>query len=139
MFMGQGAGGLPTASAVMGDVVTAARNRHRGTASHQQAGYTQREVAPIEESRSRYYLRIDVKDELGVLSRVAAIFSQRGVSVSTVNQAFIDPTQRQDGYAARIGLMTHTAQESGMTGVLADLREADFVGDEISILRVEGA
>lgn len=139
MFLGQGAGGAPTASAVMGDVVTAARNRHRGTASHQQAGYTQREVAPIAQSRSRYYVRIDVKDELGVLARVAAIFSEHGVSVSTVNQAFIDPSERQDGYAARIGLMTHSARESGIRAVLGALRNADFVGEALSMMRVEGA
>lgn len=139
MFLGQGAGGAPTASAVMGDVVTAARNRHRGTASHQQMSYTQREVAPIAEARSRFYVRIDVKDEVGVLAGVAAIFSEHGVSVSTVNQAFIDPSERQDGYAARIGLMTHTAQEAAINAVMAALRQADFVGDEMSMMRVEGA
>lgn len=139
MFLGQGAGGAPTASAVMGDVVTAARNRHRGTSSHSQSTYTKRAIASMDVSRSRFYLRIDVKDELGVLAKVAATFAKHGVSLSTCNQAFIDADARQDGYAARIGLMTHIAQESDMRAVVADLSQADFVGDEVTMMRVEGA
>lgn len=138
MFLGQGAGGAPTASAVMGDVVTAARNRVRGVASYPQETTAGREIAPIQQSSSRYYVQLDVEDRVGVLQATAGILAAHNVSVSTVSQAFIEPSERQDGYAARIGLLTHVAPEGAMLKVLEDLRAAEFTG-HLKFMRVEGA
>ena len=138
MFLGQGAGGAPTASAVMGDVVTAARNRVRGTAGHLGTGYTKREVAPIGDATSRYYIRFQVEDKPGVLAKCATIFGAHRVSLQTCQQSYLEGLGRTDGFTAELNFMTHDAREQDLQDVVAALREAPFIGDSIDYMRIEG-
>ncbi len=138
MFLGQGAGGAPTASAVMGDVVTAARNRVRGTAGHLGTGYTKREVAPIGDATSRYYIRFQVEDKPGVLAKCATIFGAHRVSLQTCQQSYLEGLGRTDGFTAELNFMTHDAREQDLQDVVAALHEASFVGDSIDSMRIEG-
>ena len=138
MFLGQGAGGAPTASAVMGDVVTAARNRHRGTAAHGGSRYTSRPVAPIGESQAQFYVSFDVVDRPGVLARCAAIFGEHDVSLRIVQQSYREGGDHEAGFAASLGVMTHLTRESDLAVVTDELRRADFVGSDVRVMRVEG-
>ncbi|MCC2593070.1 homoserine dehydrogenase [Tessaracoccus sp. OS52] len=139
MFLGQGAGGAPTASAVMGDVVTAARNRLRGSAAHVQTGYMKRDIAPIGDATARYYIAFDVEDRPGVLAACATVFARHAVSLQTVQQSYLEGLARQDGFAARLGVMTHEASETNLAAVLAELAQASFVGAGVDYMRVEGS
>ncbi len=138
MFLGQGAGGAPTASAVMGDVVTVARNRVRRTASHLGTGYTKRGVAPIGDATSRYYIRFQVVDKPGVLAKCATIFGANNVSLQTCQQSYLDGLGRTDGFTANLNFMTHEAREADLQAVVAELRDASFIGDTIDYMRIEG-
>ena len=137
MFLGPGAGGSPTASAVLGDLVTVARNRVRGVAGPGESTYTHRGIAPIDDAVTRHYIAVDVKDEPGVLASVASVFAAHNVSLSTVHQAVI-PTAREGGWAARLGIMTHAARDGDLAATVEDLRHQSIVNDEIRVLRVEG-
>ncbi|MGO1385004.1 MAG: homoserine dehydrogenase [Arachnia sp.] len=138
MFMGQGAGGAPTASAVMGDVVTVARNRLRGSSNDMQTGYTARGIAPIGDATARHYIRFDVADRPGVLAACATIFGESGVSLQIVQQSHLQGAERQAGFEARLNVMTHEASETDIASVLEKLHEAPFVGEVIDVMRVEG-
>ncbi len=138
MFLGQGAGGNPTASAVMGDVVTVARNRARGTASHLSSGYTRRAVAPIGESSAQFYVSFDVVDRPGILAKCAAVFGRHNVSLRVVQQSYADDGRPSDGFPARLGVMTHLTLEGSLSKVIEELNEADFVGSTVRVMRVEG-
>ncbi len=137
MFLGAGAGGNPTASAVMGDVVTVARNRARGTAGHFSPAYTRRQVAPIGESSAQFYVSFDVVDRPGILAKCAAVFGKHNVSLRVVQQSYLDDT-RADGFPARLGIMTHQTLESQLSQVIDELEDADFVGSGVRVMRVEG-
>ena len=137
MFLGAGAGGNPTASAVMGDVVTVARNRARGTAGHFSPAYTRRQVAPIGESSAQFYVSFDVVDRPGILAKCAAVFGKHNVSLRVVQQSYLDDT-RADGFPARLGIMTHQTLESQLAQVIDELEDADFVGSGVRVMRVEG-
>lgn len=139
MFLGQGAGGAPTASAVMGDVVTVARNRARGVAGHGHSSYTQRAIADPGGSEARYYLRFQVADRPGILAACATLFAQHEVSLQTVRQSALEGFDRADGMSATLGLLTHPAREESLQEVLKELSHADFVGDEVRFMRVEGS
>ena len=138
MFLGQGAGGNPTASAVMGDVVTVARNRARGTAAHFSPAYTRRQVAPIGESLAQFYVNFDVVDRPGILAKCAAVFGRHGVSLRIVQQSLQPDGSHSDGFPARLGIMTHQSSEGNLARVLEELREAEFVGTNVRVMRVEG-
>ena len=133
MFMGPGAGGQPTASAVMGDVVTAARNRVRGALGPGESAYSARGITPPGEVASRYYVSLHVTDEPGVLSKVAGCFAEHGISLQAV---------RQDGAAvessARLGVMTHVAPDAALRATIARLAALPEVSESISVMRVEG-
>ena len=139
MFLGPGAGGAPTASAVMGDVVTVARHRVRGTTAMTSSNYRDRPVAPIGESRTRYFIEVEVSDKPGVLARAAQIFAEHNVSVQTVQQSYREGLERHDGFSARIGFMTHEAHEADLAAVVEALKAADFVGYNVRFMRIEGA
>ena len=139
MFLGQGAGGSPTASAVMGDVVTVARNRARGVAGPGQSSYAERPIADVGESEARYYLRFQVADRPGILAACASLFADHDVSLQTVQQSALDGFGRADGMSAVLGMLTHPALEKNLQAVVADLQAADFVGDAVRIMRVEGS
>ncbi len=133
MFMGPGAGGQPTASAVMGDVVTAARNRVRGVSGPGESAYSARAITPAGDVPSRYYVSLQVTDEPGVLARVAACFAAHGISLQAV---------RQDGETTdtrvRLAVMTHIAPHADVLATLAELEQLPEVGAGISTMRVEG-
>ncbi len=86
MFYGPGAGGAPTASAVLGDLVTVARNRLADTRGAGESAYADRRVLPMGETITRYHVAIDVDDRAGVLAAVATAFADHGVSIQTVRQ-----------------------------------------------------
>lgn len=138
MFLGQGAGGAPTASAIMGDVVTVARNRARGVAGHGRTAYTRRPVADVGDSEARYYIRFQVADRPGILAACATLFAKHRVSLQTVQQSALDGFGRSDGLSAVLGVLTHPAQERSLQAVVQDLLGSDFVGSDVHCMRVEG-
>ena len=132
MFYGRGAGGGPTGSAVVGDLVEVARNIVSGGRSAGCTCYHQRaRIRPHDESRVRYYVVLSVLDQPGVLSTVAGVFAQHGVSIASV---------RQEGAAdeATLALITHSATEGQHGKTFADLSALDSVKEITSQLRVEG-
>jgi homoserine dehydrogenase len=131
MFYGRGAGGAPTASAVLGDLVAVGRNRLSGGRGPRESAYAALAVRPIGEALTRYYIAIDVSDRTGVLATVANAFAEHGVSIETL---------RQDGHgpAATLAIVTHRATEASLAGVVEELRGLDVVRAVTSVLRVEG-
>ena len=130
MFYGRGAGGRPTASAVLGDLVDAALNLRQGTAAGP-AGLAQARIRPIDELNSQYYLTIDVVDRPGVLEKVAGATARHGVSILKMEQLGM-------GDEARLVLVTHTAAERDMQATIAELRHLDVVDRVGTLLRVVG-
>ena len=135
MFMGPGAGGSPTASAVLGDVVTAARNRVRGVAAHGESAYTSPGITDPASVVSAYYVAMTVRDEPGVLSRVADALARRGVSIAAVRQ---EQTTGADA-SARLAITTHRAPDGNVRDVVAELLEGGDVLGDVRVMRVEGA
>ncbi|OBJ72143.1 homoserine dehydrogenase [Mycobacterium sp. 1274756.6] len=137
MFYGQGAGGAPTASAVTGDIVMAARNRVQGGRGPRESKYAQLPIAPIGKVSTRYYVSMDVADRSGVLSAVAAEFAKRGVSIAEVRQEGVvaDSGER---IGARIVVVTHRATEAALSETITALEELDVVANVASVLRLEG-
>lgn len=131
MFMGPGAGGTPTASAVLGDLVTAARNRLRGVPGPGESTYAARAITPPGEVSSRFYLSLEVVDVPGVLAKVAQAFSDHGVSLQIVRQ-------EGTGAHARLGVMTHIATTAAIMATVDELEALDHVHSRVKFLRVEG-
>ena len=131
MFYGAGAGGQPTASAVLGDIVAVARNRRAGLRGPDLATYAELPVIPMGDALTRYYVSLDVADRPGVLAPVAESFARRGVSIKTVHQ-------EGRGDDAILIIVTHTARESALAATVADLAAMDAVRAVDSVLRVEG-
>ena len=130
MFYGRGAGGRPTASAVLGDLVNAAGNLRRPHGAR--IGDLQPAViAPIEELESAYYLEVEVDDRPGVLSRVAAVFGDHDVSIRSMEQEGL-------GVEARLIFITHSARERDLRATLEGLDGLDAVRSVGSMLRVVG-
>ncbi|WP_372594743.1 homoserine dehydrogenase [Actinotalea sp.] len=135
MFYGRGAGGAPTASAVLGDVVTVARHRVLGGKGPVESRYAELAVHPIGAARTRYQVHLRVADRPGVLAAVAAVFAQHGVSLQGVRQSGGSDEVR----TAELLVITHGARESDLAATVADLRALEVVEDILSVLRVEGA
>ena len=137
MFYGQGAGGAPTASAVAGDLVMAARNRVLGSRGPRESRYAQLPVAPMGFIMTRYYVSMNVADKTGVLSSVAAEFAKREVSIAEVRQEGVaDMDGRRVG--ARIVVVTHTATDAALSETVDALADLDVVQAVTSVLRLEG-
>jgi homoserine dehydrogenase len=137
MFYGQGAGGAPTASAVLGDLVMAARNRVQGGRGPRESKYAKLPVAPIGFIPTRYYVNMNVADRPGVLSAVAAQFSKREVSIAEVRQeGMVDDGGLRCG--ARIVVVTHVATDAALSDTVAALADLDVVDRINSVLRLEG-
>ncbi|MFI1915354.1 homoserine dehydrogenase [Nocardia sp. NPDC020380] len=132
MFYGQGAGGAPTASAVMGDLVMAARNKFFGGRAPGESVYAELPIASIGDTPTRYHVNMQVADRTGVLQAVAGEFAKHGVSISTVRQ------EGHDTEGARLVVVTHHAQESALADTVAALAELDSVTSVTSVLRLEG-
>ena len=138
MFLGPGAGGVPTASAVIGDLVTVARNRDRGVTAPSQAVEVMRPVAPIGKAMTRYHLRFKVVDAPGVLATVATVFANRQVSVANVRQTRPYIMDEHSPWSAELHLQTHAATEADQQACVADLVASPVVGGSPRVLRLEG-
>ena len=137
MFYGQGAGGAPTASAVMGDLVMAARNRVQGGRGPRESKYAKLPISPIGFIPTRYYVSMNVADRPGVLSAVAAEFGKREVSIAEVRQeGVVDEGGQRCG--ARIVVVTHEATDAALSDTVAALADLDVVQEVASVLRLEG-
>ena len=128
MFYGRGAGGNPTASAVLGDLIDAALNLRKGSSASVGA-LGEVPIRPIDELESEYYVHLDVVDQPGVLSAVAGVFGAHGVSISSMEQEGL-------GYEADLVFITHRALERDVQATLRDLRELDVVHHVGSVIRV---
>ena len=133
MFYGRGAGGEPTASAVLGDLVTAARNRRAGAAGQAQSVYAGLQPRPIGEAVTRYTVNLDVADRPGVLAQIATCFGDHDVSIQTVRQ----DTDEDTGRAALL-IRTHSATEAALSATVTALRDLDSVNEVVAVMRVEG-
>ena len=131
MFYGRGAGGAPTASAILGDLVAVARHKVSGGLGPRESDYADLAIAPIGSIKTRYLIRLDVADRPGVLAAVAQTFSKHDVSIQTVRQ-----TGRGDN--AELIVMTHKATDSALASTVSDLSSLDAVKDVASVIRVEG-
>ncbi|MEU4168390.1 homoserine dehydrogenase [Streptomyces sp. NPDC026665] len=131
MFYGPGAGGAPTASAVLGDLVAVCRNRLGGSTGPGDSAYAQLPVSPMGEVVTRYHISLDVADKPGVLAQVATVFAEHGVSIDTVRQS------GKDGEASLV-VVTHRASDASLAGTVEALRSLDTVRGVSSIMRVEG-
>ncbi|MDP7705376.1 MULTISPECIES: homoserine dehydrogenase [unclassified Mycobacterium] len=137
MFYGQGAGGAPTASAVTGDLVMAARNRVLGSRGPRESRYARLPVAPMGFIETRYYVSMNVADKPGVLSAVAAEFGKREVSIAEVRQeGVVDEGGQRVG--ARIVVVTHRATDAALSETVDALADLDVVQSVESVLRLEG-
>jgi homoserine dehydrogenase len=135
LFEGPGAGSLPTSSAVVADVLDAAgcvlSGGGEGTARVREAGRT---VVPMGELRTRYYVRMTVADQPGVLAQIARVLGDRQISIASVIQKEFDP----EAHTAEIVIMSHEAQESALQAALAELGGLAVVPEIGTFVRVEG-
>ena len=134
MFYGQGAGGAPTASAVLGDVVTVCRNLVQGGRGPRESVYAELDVAPMGDTPTRYHVSMEVTDVAGVLATVAGEFARRGVSISVVRQEGRGGPDR----GASLVVVTHTATDAALAATVTALQELTDVTRVTSVLRVEG-
>jgi len=139
VLYGQGAGSLPTASAVVGDIIDLARNRMHGSFSRIPATSFQWEsrqplaIKPMAEIESRYYLRCMVKDETSVLSTISGILGKHGISISSVLQK-----ERKQGQPVPLVILTHRSIERGLQSALQDINALSIVSEPTTLLRMEG-
>ena len=131
MFYGKGAGGEPTASAVLGDLVAVARHRVSGGIGPKESDYAYLKIAQIGQTKTRYLIRLNVADKPGVLESVAHVFASHQVSIQTVRQTGA-------GDKAELIVMTHSSNESSLSATVKDLKNLPAVTDVASVLRVEG-
>jgi homoserine dehydrogenase len=130
MFYGRGAGGRPTASAVLGDLIDAAHNLRAG-GSGRTSPLAKGTIRPIDEMSSQFYLDVTVDDRPGVLAAVAAVFGEHQVSIRSMEQVGL-------GAEARLVFITHAARERDMQATITGLRQLDAVERIGSFLRVVG-
>ena len=133
LFYGQGAGGAPTASAVLSDLVAAAHHRAFGGHAPRESVYAHLPILDPGSTHTRYQIRLQVEDRLGVLSDVAGIFARHGVSIQSVHQ-------RNDEVpgACVIVVTSHRAREADLRAVARALSVSDAVREVTSTIRVEG-
>ena len=131
MFYGRGAGGVPTSSAVLGDVVALARNKVLGARAPGESVYAHLAISPAGSARSRHYISIDVLDRAGVLAKVASTFAEHQVSIETL---------RQDGRGddATLIIVTHMASAADVAQTVDALRALEAVRDVATVMQVIG-
>ncbi|WP_207232711.1 homoserine dehydrogenase [Micromonospora kangleipakensis] len=138
MFYGRGAGGAPTASAVLGDVVAVARNRLAGVHAPSESAYADLAVRPMGEALTRYHISLDVADRPGVLEAVAGVFARHEVSIATVRQGPAGGGPAGRGEDAELVIVTHVAPDAALAATVRALRGLEIVRSVTSVLRVEG-
>ena len=131
MFYGRGAGGDPTGSAVLGDLIDAAANLRKGTHA-ELISLVRRPIRPIDELLTSYYVNLDVVDRPGVLRAIAEVFERHSVSIRSMEQEGTNDS-------ARLILITHEAREASVQATLEDLRALDVILNITSVLRVVGS
>jgi len=131
MFYGRGAGGAPTASAVLGDLVAVARNKVNGSRGAGESAYADLPLQQMGDVATRYHVALDVADQPGVLASVAGAFADQGVSIQTVRQ-------EGRGDAATLVLVTHTAADAALAKTVERIAEMPFIRRAASVMRVEG-
>jgi homoserine dehydrogenase len=136
MFYGRGAGGQPTASAVLGDLVSVARNRVGGGRGPGESAYADLPVRPIGDVLTRYHVSLDVEDRPGVLAQVAHVFAEQGVSIETVRQQV--HAREDGGDRAALVIVTHRAPDAALSATVDALAGLDTVASVDSVMRVEG-
>jgi homoserine dehydrogenase len=131
MFYGQGAGGAPTASAVLGDLVAVARNQIAGGRGPRESAYAALPVRPMGQTPTRYHISLDVADRAGVLAQVAAVFAEHDVSIAAV---------RQEGRSvdASLVIVTHAAPDAALRSTVDKVAGLPVVREVVSVMRVEG-
>ena len=132
MFYGSGAGGTQTASAVLGDLVSAAKRHVAGGPGLADSVHADLDTLPIDRVNTRYQITLEAKDQPGVLASIANTFAAHGVSVETVEQS-INPRK-----TATLMVGTHQATEASLAAVVQALAASDAVESITSVIRVEG-
>lgn len=132
MFYGRGAGGAPTASAVLGDVVAVARHRVSNSVGPRESDYADRAIAPIGDTKTQFLIRLNVADKPGVLAAIAQVFATEGVSIQTVRQS-------GRGNDAELIVVSHGATEAALSATVKALSNMDIVTKVESVLRVQGS
>ncbi|WP_022879669.1 ACT domain-containing protein, partial [Microbacterium sp. B19] len=140
MFYGAGAGGVQTASAVLGDVVSAARRHIAGGVGVGESTRANLPTVPIGRVITRYQITLEVDDQPGVLATVAGILSEGRVSIATVEQTTIEPDAENPAGSgsARLVIGTHQAREQDLSETVERLAASGVVERVVSVLRVEG-
>jgi homoserine dehydrogenase len=141
MFYGAGAGGVQTASAVLGDLVSAARRHVVGGPGVAESTHADLPILPISSVTTRYQITLSVLDRPGVLAQIATLFSEHGVSVEAVQQSVTNPDadgQTGDAAGATLVIGTHRATEAALAATVASLAGSPVVARVESVLRVEG-
>jgi homoserine dehydrogenase len=131
MLLGRGAGGGPTASAVLGDLVDAAKNLHSGGRGATVGNLARRPIRPIDETASQFYISLDAADRPGVLASIAGVFGKHDVSIQSMQQ-------KGQGDEARLIFVTHLAREAALSATIHEVRDLDVVERVGSVLRVVG-
>ena len=131
MFYGQGAGGAPTASAVLGDLVAVARNRVLGGRGPRESAHAALPVRPMGHTPTRYHISLDVADKPGVLAQVAQVFAAHEVSIAAVRQ-------RDRHATASLVIVTHLAPDAALQATVEEIGKMDVVHEVVSVMRVEG-
>jgi homoserine dehydrogenase len=131
MFYGRGAGGAPTASAILGDLVAVTRHRAYSTVGYGESDYADLDIAPVGDVKSQFFVRLHVADKSGVLASIAQVFASENISIQTVRQAGL-------GSDAELVVVTHAASESSLKSCIKKLTDMDIVSKVESVIRVEG-
>lgn len=137
MFYGAGAGGVQTASAVLGDVVSAARRHIAGGVGVGESTRANLPIVEIGRVTTRYQITLEVDDQPGVLATVAGILSDGRVSIATVEQTVVHEANGEGG-VARLVIGTHKAREQDLSETVDRLAASGVVERVVSVLRVEG-
>ena len=132
MFYGRGAGGAPTASAILGDILAVSRHIAHNSVGQRETDYADRDIAPIETTKTKFLIRLEVQDKSGVLASIAQVFAAQGVSIQTVDQNGRDAD-------AELIIVTHLATEGELKATVDALKTMDIVSKISSVIRVEGA
>lgn len=137
MFYGQGAGGTPTASAVLGDLVSAARRIVLGGPAQTETTNGQVPALPIDAVNTSYYIGLDVADQPGVLAKIAQLFAEHGVSIEIMRQT-IHRDAESNVESAELRIVTHRATEAALAATVEAVKGLDVINSVTSVLRVEG-
>ena len=137
MFYGQGAGGTPTASAVLGDLVSAARRLVLGGPGRTETTTGHVPALPIDAAITSYYIGLDVADQPGVLARIAQLFAEHGVSIEIMRQT-IHRDAESNVESAELRIVTHRASEAALAATVEAVKGLDVINSVTSVLRVEG-